>query len=134
MGRVKIDSAKLHHALTEISVAASGRAAHKLRQRIRQEIVMSGRILTGEMMEKIDVVKVPPHGPKEGRYMVRPMTKQYLFQDKGTRGTPYKKGRVLRFKPKGSGVFIFRMSSGPISAAEFTKKAVRKMTPHDWGE
>lgn len=134
MGKVKIDSAKLHRVLKDISDAASARAAHRLRHRIRHEIMVSGRILTGEMMEKIDVVKVPPHGPKEGRYMVRPTTKQYLFQDKGTRGTPYQKGRVLRFKPKGSGTFIFRMSSGPITAAEFTRKAVSKMTEKDWGQ
>lgn len=134
MGKVTIDSAKLHRALQNISEAASERAAHRLRTRIREEILISGRILTGEMMEKIDVDQAVPHGPKQRRWAVRPKTKQFRFQDRGTRGTPYLPGRVLRFKPKGSGVFIFRMSSGPISPAYFLKKATAKMTPSDWGE
>ena len=133
MGKVKIDKAALDRALRGISDAASERAANRLRDRIRREIIASGRMDTGEMWQKIDVVNVPD-GPKEGRWAVRPRTKQFVFQNWGTRGTPYKKGRVLRFKPKGSGVFIFRMSTGPITPAHFLRKAVRRMNATDWGE
>jgi len=134
MGKVTVDSAKLHRALTNIAEAASERAAKNLRQKIREEILLSGRVLTGEMMEKIDVDQAVPHGPKQRRWAVRPKTKQFRFQDQGTRGVPYVKGRVLRFKPKGSGVFIFRMSTGPISPAYFLKKAKARMSASDWGE
>ena len=131
MGHVRINSSKLYRVVHKMSQDASERAAHKLRERIRAEIIQSGRILTGEMMERIDVERAIPH-PFEGRAHVQPKTKQYHFQDDGTRGTPYRPGRILRFRPKGSGVFIFRRSTGPITAARFTDKAARKMRPHDW--
>lgn len=131
MGHVHIDSAKLNRALKNMSDAASAKAAHKLRQRIRTEILASGRIDTGEMMERIDVHKTVPH-PKQGRYRVVPKTKQFKFQNDGTRGSHAKPGRALRFKPKGSSVFIFRKKTGPIPAAHFLEKAKRRMTPHDW--
>lgn len=128
---VKINSAKLNAELTRMSDNATAKAAHKLRQRIRAEIVMSGRINTGEMMERIDVDKEPPHG-RTIRYAVKPKTDQYVYQDQGTRGAQARPGGVLRFKPKGAGYYIFRKKTGPIMAAEFTRKAIRKMTPHDW--
>lgn len=134
MGKVTVDSAKLRRALTNIAEAASERAAKNLRAKIREEIIMSGRIDTGEMMERIDVDHAVPHGPNQRRWAVRPKTKQFRFQDRGTRGTPYRPGQVLRFKPKGSGVYIFRKSSGPISAAHFLKKAQARMSAKDWGE
>lgn len=132
MGHVRIDSAKLQRVLKDMADAASERAAKKLRMRIREEIMISGRIDTGEMMERIDVEKVPPR-PRQGRYRVKPRTKQFIFQDQGTRGSHARPGSALRFKPKGSSVFIFRKKTGPIPAAHFLEKAKRKMTVHDWG-
>lgn len=129
----RIYSAKLEAALDSMCDAATERAAKKLRQRIRREIAISGRINTGEMMERIAVRKTPAR-PRTHRYKVIPQTKQFVFQDQGTRGAKARPGHALRFKPKGSAVYIFRKKTGPITAAHFVRKAVRKMTPHDWAK
>lgn len=45
------------------------------------------------------------------------------------RGPIVARGRALRFKPKGSGTFIFRKSVGPAAANPFMERAFKQFEP-----
>jgi hypothetical protein len=131
MSGVRIDSAKLQAQLHVIANKSAKKAAEAYRTKLREEILQSGRVETGEMMQNIEIRPGTP-GPHSERWKVIPKSKHFRFQNDGTRGTSARPGQVLRFKPKGATAFIFRASTGPIRAANFMRKAARRMTAKDF--
>lgn len=133
MAKVRINSAKLQATLMELSTQAAGRAANVYREKLREEISASGRINTGEMFTNIRIEPGPP-GTQSATWRVIPEADHFRFQDQGTNGVPARPGRVLRFKPKGSGVFVFAKSTKGISAANFLRKTAARMRPNDFAK
>lgn len=131
-GSVQIDKQKLEAALSAMSRDAVMRGANKYRERIRREILDSGRVNTGEMMAKIEVVPLPPTRGS-ARAIVRPRAQHFLYQDQGTRAHgSTRPGGVLRFMPKGATSFVFAKRVRGVRAGWFMRKAALKMKAEDF--
>lgn len=131
MRGVKIDRAKLEAVMQAKSQQAARKGADAYRERVRQEILTSGRVRTGGMFLNIEVTEVAPK-PGEARVAVTPKSRHFRYQNDGTRGSVAGPGRVLRFKPKGSSMFIFRRRTRGVPAARFLEKAKAKMRAEDF--
>lgn len=130
-GGVRIDRAKAAAAVHAMSQQAVMRGASNFREKVRQEILTSGRVDTGQMHNDIEVAPLPPT-PGKARARVTPRAPHFIFQDQGTRGSVARPGGVLRFLAKGSGVVVFTRRTRGVTAGEFLKKARLKMTIRDF--
>lgn len=132
MGRVKvkIHRGRLEARLMYLSQKAANNAAENYKTKIQSAILQSGRIDTGRMVNDINVVPAPL--PFMAVAKVIPMTEHFLYQDRGTKGSEARPGSALRFKPKGSTVYIFRKKTGPIPPGNFILKARALMSPMDY--
>ena len=55
-----------------------------------------------------------------------------IYQERGTRGSVARPGRMLRFKPKGSSTYVFAKRTGPVPATRFMERALNSLTSADF--
>ena len=136
MARVKVnyqtDRRAVQIVVGGFTRKAAVAGAENFKKRVQANITASNRIDTGKMLANWDIVQMPAKGQAAYRFKVVSRQPYTIFQEKGTRGSVAKPGKWLRFKPKGSNVFIFRKRTGPVPPAYFVRNAVRSMTVRDF--
>lgn len=132
--RVKIDRAKARRLVIETSYQASRRASEKARDRIKANIVAKGRVDTGRMRDSVHAshLRDTPTGSRWGITITGPARDYFLFQDQGTRGHGPVTAQFLRFKPKGSNVFVFTKYVRGIEPGHFVRDAFRQVRVGDY--
>lgn len=125
--RVVLDHQRINRYIAEVTDMSAKRAAEVTQRRAQQNAPVD----TGRLRDSIKVYKRTT-APPMTTYDVGPTVEYGLYQEKGTRGSVARPGGVLRFKPKGSGVFIFRKRTGPVRARHFMRDAYRRLTVKDY--
>lgn len=113
---------------------AVGKAAGRTRDRTKQNITTSGRVDTGAMRQSVNSRQIRQTATSVTHRVATNVGKYPEYQEDGTGpGRIYpKRAKVLRFKPKGSKVFIFAKSVAPVKGAHFMRKALRQLTRSDF--
>lgn len=127
MARIELSEKMLYAKLQGYSYKSSRKAARRAGQRVRANIVSSGRVHTGRMLKS---VRVEPAG--KARWKVVNYVPYAKFQEFGTRAHGPVTAQFLRFKPKGATAFVFAKRVRGVTAARFFEKAMRSLTIKDW--
>jgi hypothetical protein len=106
------------------------RAAGHVRDEAKKEITAQGRVDTGKMRQSGRTQKVTRGGGSW--YEVEFPGDVSWYQHEGTRDHGPRRARILRFKPKGSGVFVFAHRVRGVTASKFLTKALLRLRPGDF--
>lgn len=128
-GKVKLDSGALEVKMRFISKKMAKQAADVTVERAKRLAPVD----TGAGREAIYAVDVDSRRRFRTTYVVRNGKKYMDYQEHGTGPIVAGPGKVLRFKPKGSNVFIFRKSTRGVPAVHFLRNALRMLTKEDFG-
>lgn len=108
------------------------RAAGRARDYARQNITEAGRVDTGRLRNSIRYEQRSRAG-RTANYAVGSDLDYAIFQERGTRAHGPRRARVMRFKPKGGGAFVFASHVRGVTGAQFMQKALRKLSVRDFG-
>jgi hypothetical protein len=131
---LKLDDRKIAIVAQGTADRCARKAAFRARDRARANLVTSGRMDTGALHRSLTVTKVPLTSvPAKVSYSVGSPLKYAVYQERGTR-TPIvpRRAKFLRFKPKGSQVFIFRRWVRGIAGVHFLRRAAEATTVKDF--
>lgn len=122
--------AKMNQPSGEIG-AATKRAAERTAARARQNLIQADRIRTGRLLGSIRV----SHRSSDVRKVTFVAFSSLYYakwQHDGIGPVFARPGKVLAFKPKGSGVTIFRPRTRGFDGVPFLKDAVLALTARDF--
>lgn len=124
VGRVRVDLAGVSRAVGADIDAATRRAAERARDRVRGNITKAGRSNSGTMARTIYVQQMS-HAPLSPSYEVGSDLHYALYQEEGVPGpiTP-KRAKVLRFKPRGSSVYVFARETKGFAGIHMFRRAL----------
>lgn len=125
--KVNIDMSKLERRFRRDEEEAVRRAADVTEKRVKDNIISSGRVDTGRMHDTIHQERL---GPK--RIKIASEAPYTIYQEKGIGPVTPTKAKALRFKPKGSGTFVFAMRTKGFPGAHFFGKAFRAIRLQDF--
>lgn len=129
--RVKMDRRVIDGMLADVTDASAGRAARRVQQQVSRNIVSSGRVRSGAMRDSIRSRRVS-HTNRQTTYEVYSDLPYTIFQEEGIGPVTPVKAKVLRFKPRGSNVFIFRPRTKGFKGAHFFRQARAQITLDDF--
>lgn len=129
--KIKLDEKLLNPFLVDVTNTSAKRAAQRARDRARENITRAGRVDTGRMRDSIRI-HVTRTDPKGSEYTIGSEVPYTSFQEEGIGPVYPVRARVLRFKPKGSSVFIFRPRTKGFLGAHFLRDALRSVTLRDF--
>lgn len=105
-------------------------AAGTVRDGAKREITAQGRIDSGRTRNSGRTQKVGSHSGVT--YEVVFPGDVAWYQHEGTRDHGPVRARLLRFKPKGSGVFVFARRVRGVTPSKFLTKALARLTASDF--
>lgn len=111
--------------------AATHRAAQRVALRSRASVLGQGRINTSEMIRSFRVIDITTN-PLRPRHRVSNRTPQATYQELGTRAHGPVRAKALRFKPKGSSVFVFAKWVRGVTPGNFMKTAIENTVITDF--
>lgn len=125
--RVELDLAYISRTVVPNATDMTAkRAALKTRDRARANLKAADRMRTGALYRSITARKDRSTGTRT-TYTVSAgkglPDDRAIFQERGIGPVHAKKGKVLRFQPKGSSVFIFRPRTKGFKGAFYMKRA-----------
>lgn len=106
------------------------RAAGVVRDNAKRNITAAGRVDTGRMRNSIESQRM-----SRGNgvwYEVASRLPYALYQHEGTKDHGPRRARVLRFKPKGSSVYVFARRVRGVRGVPFLTDALRRLTARDF--
>lgn len=103
--------------------AAVQRAAVIAKGRVEQNIQSDGLVASGQMRDGIVTEPGPQSDPMRPTQDVRSTAKHTMFQEAGTRAHGPVRAKAMRFKPKGSNVFVFAKWVRGVPARHFMRRA-----------
>jgi hypothetical protein len=106
------------------------RAAGKVRDDAKQEITSQGRVDTGKMRQSGRTQRIS-RGPGSWYEVLFPGDVAW-YQHEGTRDHGPRRARMLRFKPKGSGMFVFAKRVRGVTPSKFLTKALSRLSASDF--
>lgn len=128
--KVTIDTGAISQMVTTgVINESTKRAADKAKFYAQSVILTAGRVDTGEMLRGLEVRREVSRS-NMSVYRLVSTSKHSMVQEKG-RG-PVKGNPVLRFKPKGSGKFVFARSVRGFSGIHFMEKALKSVRAADF--
>ena len=130
-GRVILDPTAINALLLATTDAAARRGAEATQRRVRNNITASGRVATGRMRDQVRVQRVSS-GVKVNHYRVTGDAPYTLYQEEGIGPVTPVRARVLRFKPRGANVFIFRPRTRGFAGAHFFRRAFEAIQLSDF--
>lgn len=110
---------------------ATWRAAGKVRDDAKRELTSQGRIDTGLLRQSVVGRRVRT-GRTGAWYEVGSDLDYAWFQHEGTKDHGPVRARLLRFKPKGSGAFVFAKRVRGVTASKFLTKALSRLSIGDF--
>lgn len=129
--QIHLDQGAVHALVGGMTSAAAKRAADKTRDRAKANVTSSGRVASGRMRDRIVSSKQASVGDV-AVYEVQAQRPYSWWQEKGIGPVVPKRAKVLRFKPKGSDVFIFRPRTKGFKGAFFMERAYRALGARDY--
>lgn len=124
---IDLDPDKLGRMIDDERERAVERASEITEQRVKDNIISSGRVDTGKMHDTI-------HTAPTSRFSANVLSQLHytIYQEKGIGPVTPVKAKALRFKPKGSGSFVFAMRTKGFEGAFFFKRAFDSILLQDF--
>jgi HK97 gp10 family phage protein len=122
---VRLDEARLHLFLEDVSRKSARAAATRLRDAARRKAPKR----TGRGAESISV-RSEESSWRGSYYLVGPEVKYMAYQESGTGPIHARPGGVLRFQS--GGVFVFARRTRGVPAVHFMRDSYREMTVQDF--
>lgn len=119
-----------HGAILLLTSEVSNKAAYNMAQKTQGRARRFAPVDTGALRESIHVTPRRVGGERT-TYAVGSPLHYAVYQEWGTGPIHAKPGGVLRFKPKGSGQFIFRPRTKGVPATHFMAKALAEVRAGD---
>lgn len=111
---------------------ATMRAAGRARDRAKMNLTRAGRIDTGLLRQSIVAERVRSSN-NSVTYRVGSPLDYAIYQEEGVRGPIYpRRARVLRFRPKGGGAYIFRPYVSGFPGAHYLRDAFAATSAQDF--
>lgn len=131
--RLKWNEAELKRLLDDDLVpAAVERAAGKVRDRAKVHITRARRVDTGALRNSITSRRIRTR-PGGVWYEVGSDLPYAIYQHEGVTGPIYpRRAKVLRFKPKGSGAYVYARSVSGFSGVPYLTDAMKSLTRADF--
>jgi hypothetical protein len=129
---VRLDTRLINPMLANLSDATAKRAAIRVRDRARSNVVAKGRVNTGRLLHSITARSMVRPAAGSARYAVGSSLDYASYQEEGIGPVHARPGHVLRFRPKGSAVFIFRPRTRGFPGAHFMRDAYRSIKLQDF--
>lgn len=129
-----LDKGRMNPMLQEVADAACHKAARRAVDRTRDNIQAAGRVDTGRMMQSTRLRRVSTNLAQVEKYQVYVEAPYARWQEEGHKVawiTP-KRAKVLVFRPKGSGSFVFAKKVRGTKGAHFLRDAVRSLRVKDF--
>ena len=136
--QVTLDPRMINPMLVRVTDLSARRAAGRTRDRAKANLVAAGRIDTGRLLNSISARRTaevgmgPSPSPLATTYAVGTPVFYAGFQEHGIGPVYPRKAKVLRFRPKGSSVFIFRPMTRGFPGAHYLRDAYRALTLKDY--
>jgi len=127
---VKLDPSAIARVVGGTAAEAATTAARVIARRVRENIIAEDLIDTGFMRDNITVEEARP-GDRPVAY-VHVAGQQAVFQEFGTRGHGPVRAQYLRFKPKGSNVYVFARWVRGVRPRRFMTRAIESVTVADF--
>lgn len=110
---------------------AVGRAAGVTRDRAKENLTAAGRIDTGALRNSGETQRIQG---KTGVWWEVAFRKSYaLYQHRGVKGPVLpRRAKVLRFKPKGGGAFVFTRSTKGFKGVPYLTDALKRLRASDF--
>jgi len=121
--RITIDPAQVHLLLGETVGTMAKRGAERIAARANRNVVAKGRVRTGALSKSYVAVLQPTKDPAIFTYDVGSALDYATLQEEGAGPSVAKPGRVLRFQPRGSSVYIFRRRTKGFAGAHQLRDA-----------
>lgn len=123
--RMDVDSRKLARIMDREQRGAAQRGARQTQKRVRRNMVP--RTDTGAMSRSVKIKK-----QASGWYKIYSDLHYTIYQEKGIGPVTPVKAKALRFKPKGSGKFVFAQRTRGFSGGHFFRNAMRALSIRDF--
>lgn len=123
--RMDVDSRKLARIMDRHQRGAGQRAARATQKRVRAN--MAPRTNTGAMQRSVKIKK-----QADAWYKVYSDLFYTYYQEKGIGPVHPVRAKALRFKPKGSGSFVFAMRTRGFQGGHFFRRAMRSLSIRDF--
>lgn len=123
--RMDVDSRKLARIMDKHQRGAGQRAARATQKRVRAN--MAPRTNTGAMQRSVKIKK-----QANGWYKVYSDLFYSYYQEKGIGPVRPVRAKALRFKPKGSGKFVFAQRTRGFEGGHFFRRAMRSLSIRDF--
>lgn len=121
---LRIDHPSMQAVVSGLSRSAVQRAAEISRQRYRGNIHGAGRVNTGKMADETRVMDLPSSLPMHPRCAIGTPVPYAKFQEYGTRAHGPVRAKRLKFKPKGSQMFVFATWVRGVTPAKFAQRTL----------
>lgn len=125
--RFDIDTAKIRREQHHIADRTASRAAAVTQMRVKEGIVLTDRVGTGKMLNRVAVREVGP-----ARYQVRSDEPYSYWQEHGRGPVRPIRAKALRFKPKGMNAFVFAKYVRPDPGGHFFRRALSRLSRRDF--
>lgn len=130
--RFTMNQQEFHRMMDSGTIAqATWRAAGKVRDDAKRELTSQGRIDTGKLRQSIVGRRVRGSGTGI-LYEIGSPLDYAIYQHEGTKDHGPRTARILRFKPKGSGVFVFAQRVRGVTPSKFLTRALQRLTVSDF--
>lgn len=124
---IDLNADRLGNIIDKHRREAVERASAITEKRVKANIISSGRVDTGKMHETIHQQEQTPY-----QRAVTSNLHYTIYQEKGIGPVRPVKAKALRFKPKGSGTFVFAMRTKGFPGAHFFQKAFESIRLQDF--
>lgn len=132
--RIKLDKAAIRRLAEgdgqEVDRAVR-RAAGRARDYARANLTSDGNIDTGRLRNSVETQRAPSSS-RPVNYEVGTRLEYGIYLEAGTRDHGPVRAKVLRFKPKGAGGFIFRPRVRGIRATRWLSRVLSRLSPNDF--
>ena len=130
--KIRVDARASLEVVAKHTNMGAGRAAQRTSTRIRGNIVSSGRVNTGAMLASTKARRDKRSNRIHPAYLVGPSKFYTKYQEFGTRAHGPVKAKALRFRPKGSGSFVYAKWVRGVTGAHFVQRALDDLTVADF--
>lgn len=108
--------------------------AGRVRDSAKAILTQEGRVDTGALRQSI-ITQLVEKTPSSITYAIGSPLPYAIYQELGVAGPVLpRRAKVLRFKPKGSGQFVYARSTKGFKGAHYLTRALLALGPADWGQ
>ena len=127
---LKMDHRALEAALVQTAERSARRGAGRIRDQAKRNVRAAGRVDTGALMQSIQVQQLQ-QGPVQ-RWKIYSPLDYATYQHEGVKPFGPRRAKVLRWKAKAGGGYVFSKRSSGVKATPFLREAAESLSIGDF--